>query len=249
MEFKTKKQLMLFLKTLKIIGMGSQGVCYYNSKDKYVYKLFHQFFDDDGDIEYHVTYEEKEILRFSDIKNETFIWSRDVISVNGEIVGYKVPYLKADNLYKCNPLRFNLDKLQESVIVARNDIGIISERHVLTYDMMYNILYGNKFFVIDHDEYSYSDKDSSVIRRINYENFDMEIYYFLVDGLFQKFVNDNKMLSELYSDKKEDVLFFLKLFRNLLSEMVGKEIVTLGEASKYIDKKVISCHYQRKLVK
>ena len=86
-----------------------------------------------------------------------------------------------------------------------------------------------------------------MIRKNNYENFDMEIYYFLVDGFFQKFVNENKMLNELYSDKKEDVLFFLKLFRNLLSEMVGKEIITLGEASKYIDRKALIRKYERYL--
>ena len=54
-------------------------------------------------------------------------------------------------------------------------------------------------------------------------------------------------ITNLYSDKKEDVLFFLKLFRNLLSEMVGKEIITLGEASKYIDRKVLIRKYERDL--
>ena len=223
MEFKNKRQLDLFLKGLRTVGMGSQGVCYYNPKDKNVYKIFHQFFDEDDDIEYHVTYDERVLLRFSDIKNDTFVWASDVICVNGEIVGYIVPYIKANNLYKCNPLSVNLNNLQKSIINARSDLDVISEHHVSTYDMMYNILYGDKFYVIDHDEYSYSDKDTSAIRRINYENFDMEIYYFLVDGFFQKFVNENKILNELYSDKKEDVLFFLKLFRNLLSEWLVKK--------------------------
>ena len=247
MVFKDKRQLILFLKSLKMIGSGTQGVCYYNPKNNKVYKIFHQFFDEDDDIEYHVFYEEKVLLRFSNIRNNTFIWANDIISVNGEVVGYIVPYVNANNLYKCNPLTVDLDGLVSSIIGARGDLDIISNHHILTYDMMYNVLYGDKFYIIDHDDYVYSDKDSTLIRRLNYENFDMEIYYFLVDGLFQKFVNENKILSELYYDKREDVLLFLKLFRTLLSEMVGREIMTLGEASKYIDQKVLIRKYERDL--
>jgi len=110
---------------------------------------------------------------------------------------------------------------------------------------MYNILYGNKFYIIDHDEYSYSDKDSLWIRKNNYENFDMEVYYFLVDGLFQGFVNSNKLLSELYKDKKDDVLIFLNQLRYSLSEMVDKEITTLQDAAKYCNQRVYRRKYQR----
>lgn len=245
MNFKSREHLETFLDNLKIIGMGSQGICYYNQYDNFVYKIFHQFFDENEDIEYHVTYREKEILRFSDVKNNTFIWPISVIRVKDEIVGYKTPYINTKSLYECNPMSVNLDKLQESIIKARTDIDIISNHHILTYDMMYNVLYGNKFYIIDHDEYSYSDKDSLWIRKSNYENFDMEIYYFLVDGLFQGFVDSNKLLSELYKDKKDDVLIFLNQLRYSLSEMVDKEITTLQDASKYCDRKVYRRKYQR----
>jgi len=245
MNFKSREHLETFLDNLKIIGMGSQGVCYYNPYDNSVYKIFHQFFDEDDDIEYHVTYEEKEILRFSDVKNNTFVWPISVIRVKDEVVGYKTPYIKAKSLYQCNPMNVNLDSLFESILKARSDLDTISNHHILTYDMMYNVLYGNKFYIIDHDEYSYSDKDSLWIRKNNYENFDMEIYYFLVDGLFQDFVDSNKLLRELYKDKKDDVLIFLNQLRYSLSEMVDKEITTLQDASKCCDQKVYRRKYQR----
>lgn len=245
MNFKSREHLETYLDNLKIIGMGSQGVCYYNPYDNSVYKIFHQFFDEDDDIEYHVTYEEKEILRFSDVKNNTFIWPISVIRVKDEVVGYKTLYIKAKSLYQCNPLNVNLDRLSSSIQTAKSDIDIISKERILTYDMMYNILYNDKFYIIDHDDYAYSDKDSLWIRKINYENFGMELYYFLIDGLFQDFVNNSKILSELYKHKQEDVLIFLKELRRSLSEMVDKGITTLGEASKYCDQKVYRRKYQR----
>lgn len=247
MKFKSKEELLLFLRSLKELGFGSQGICYYNLKDKKVYKIFHQFFDDDDD-EYIVCYREDEILRFSHIENKTFIWPCNAIFVNGEVVGYTTPYINAQSLYKINPLVVNLDTFNSSIIAVKKDIDLISEQKVVTMDMMYNMLYNKSFSIIDVDDYTYLKDDSiDLNKKTNHNNFDMEIYYFLVDGIFENFVNSHSDLKELYSTKKEDVLIFLKLFRKYLSELVGREITSLNEARKYLNKRLIMHKYQREL--
>ena len=249
MEFKSQEELLLFLRSLKEIGFGSQGICYYNPKDKKVYKIFHQFFDNDEDTDFAVRYVEGEILRFSHIENNTFIWPKETIFVNGEVVGYITPYINAKSLYKINPLRVNLDTFNKAIINAKKDIDLISDHKIVTMDMMYNMLYNKSFSIIDEDDYTYlrDESDIELNRKINHNNFDMEIYYFLADGIFENFINSHSDLKELYGSKKENVLVFLKLFRKYLSEMFDKEITCLGEARCCMNKRLIINKYQREL--
>jgi len=249
MNFKTDMELFLFLNNLKEIGFGSQGICYYNPKDKNVYKIFHQFFDNENEPDFIVNYTERDILKFSKILNNTFIWPNDIITVDNEIVGYKSKYISGKSLYRINPLFIDLDNLSKSISWAKKDIDIISDNRVVTYDMMYNILYNKNFYIIDHDDYTFlkPDMDLENNKKTNQNNFDMELYYFLVDGFFDDFVNKSKDLKELYQSKDIDVLVFLKLLRKYLSEIVGKKIVFLNDAKKCINKSVRVKKYQRQL--
>ena len=248
MEFKSKEHLLDFLSNLEDCGFGSQGVCYYNSYDNNVYKIYHQFFDDIMDEDFIVKYKQEDILRFSDINNDTFIWPNDVVRVKDEVVGYKSKFVNARPLYKINPLMINLDKFEKSIELSRKDIDIISDRNVLIFDVMYNILYGNKFYVVDQDEYTFTDGNNAKLKDYNKANFDIELYYFLVDGIFQKFVDDNKVLKEMYDGKEAGVLEFLKLFRKSLSENVGRDIVRLSDAMSCVDNEQGTTRYQRILI-
>ena len=248
MEFKSREHLLGFLSNLEDCGLGSQGVCYYNPYDNNVYKIYHQFFDDIVDEDFIVEYKQEDILRFSDIKNSTFIWPNDVVRVKDEVVGFKSKFVKARPLHKMNPLLINLDKFKKSIENARKDIDIISDRNVLTYDVMYNILYGDKFYVVDQDEYTFTDGDKAELKNYNKANFDIELYYFLVDGVFQQFVDDNKVLKEMYDGKEAGILEFLKLFRKSLSENVGRDITRLNDAISCVDNKQGVTRYQRILI-
>ena len=115
--------------------------------------------------------------------------------------------------------------------------------------MMYNNLYSSKFYVVDEDEYLFSPKDCDELERDNNRKFDYEIYYFLVDGYFNGIVNDSKLLKELYRSKNEDVLIFLRQFRDRLNNMCEKEINYLSEAKPFIDRKPIEKKYTRELKK
>lgn len=229
MEFVSKKHLKYYLKNLKFLGEGSQGICFIDRNK--VIKIFHSFFDGED-----CGFNKEEILGFSHIKNNTYIWPDEVITINNQIIGYTQEYKKAKNLCKFDPLTVNLNSLEKAILVAEKDILKISKASVCIYDMIYNVLYNNhKLFVIDTLEYANREVDYLKNRM----NLDIEIKMFLVDNYFDYFVNSNKDLKEMYNENEVESIEFMKVFRTKLSEYYGKEIKKLDEAKSLVRKKKV----------
>ena len=111
---------------------------------------------------------------------------------------------------------------------------------------MYNILYGNKFNVIDSDEYVKKDIDSTVLFERNKQTFDYAIYNFLIDNYFEEFVNSYRLLRKMYNNKDVDVIIFIKVFRKYLSEYIGDEVNKLNDAKECMNKrKILEPNYIR----
>ena len=108
MKFKSKGELLLKLRSFNSIGEGAQGICYLDINNKLVYKIYHDFLDD-----YKCNYNYLDIMRFSNIKNNTYIFPKDVIYVKDEIVGYIEPYVNNKDLTKINPLKVSLKEYQK----------------------------------------------------------------------------------------------------------------------------------------
>ena len=106
MKFKSKRDLLLKTIVLKEIGEGSQGICYLDKNNKLIYKIYHEFFN-----ECMSDYNYNNIMQFSNIKNNTYIFPKDVIEVDDKIVGYIEPYVNSKDLSSINPLKISLDKL------------------------------------------------------------------------------------------------------------------------------------------
>lgn len=233
MFFDSKEKLMDFLKyNLTFIGSGSQGECYLNVKNNTVYKIFLSYIEDS------ICYNKKEdILKFSNINNKTFLFANDVVMVNDDVVGYISKYVNATNLYKINPLNVNLNNFEKLVSSSLNDVDNISEKSIRLYDIPYNILLGRKLYVTDFDEFNYVDIDTQKLKKFNYHAFNIELFWFLVDGYFDELVNDNNELKEMYKNK-ENIILFLKMYRKVLSEYVGFDIDKLNKCKKYLNKRV-----------
>lgn len=248
MVFDSKDCFQLYLKKLVLIGVGSQAVVFLDKNNNKVYKIFHQYFDENGE-DYFIRYSKDELLRFSYIKNRTFIWPSSVIVVEGEVVGYLRNYVNSKPLCEFNPLKISLDKFINAIRIMQKDIDTISNYGVLTYDLMYNTLYGSTGFkVIDQEEYSFSSKSSSELIRINNDNFNYEVMYFLVDCFFNEFINDHKLLKEMYTQSGIDILKFIELFRNYLSEYIGRDVTRLIDAKICMNKnKKLIRKYERNL--
>ena len=228
-SFSNKDSFDLYLKKLLFLGMGSQGICYLDIKNKIVYKVFHGYFENEDE-----GYNSEDILKFSGIKNSTFIWPSDVVYVGDRLVGYITPFVNADNLCKTNLLSTDLNVFERSIEKSYNDIETLTKNNVCLYDVMYNILCGNgKINVIDTMEYSYGNTSL----KKNIAAFDIEIRYFLVDNYFDGFVNGDTLLREMYYDKKNVTsLEFLKAFRRKISEYIGTDVDKLEKAKKLVMK-------------
>lgn len=233
MVFKSMKELKEWLNLCDsaYLEEGGQGRCYKIGNK--VYKIFLQYIEDDDD---EITpYFKEDILRFSDVKNDTYIFPNDVIMVGNTVVGYITDYVDALSLYKTDPLRVNLNFFEISLDSSSRDIRTISNNGILTYDVMYNILYGKDGFrIIDTLEYSKTDIDSDKLFLMNYDRFCHEIKLFLVYGYFDKIVKKYKKIADLYNEKDASIILFLREFRNILSEIEGREIKYLSEAKKSI---------------
>ena len=228
-SFNNKNNFDLYLKRLFFLGMGSQGMCYLDKKNIIVYKIFHGYFDDEDE-----GYTVDDILKFSGIRNNTFIWPSDVVCVNDRIIGYTMPYVASENLCDTDLLSTNLNLLEKAIDKSYCDIEILTKNNVCLYDVMYNILYSNgKINVIDTMEYSYGNTSL----KKNIAVFDAEIRYFLVDNYFDEFVNNDILLREMYHDKKNVTsLEFLRMFRSKLSEYIGTDVDKLEKAKKLVMK-------------
>lgn len=215
-----------YLDTLKYLGSGSQGVCFLDVNNKRVIKVFHSYFDDELD-----NIKKEDIMRFSNIFNSTFMWPKDVIELDNNIIGYVMNYSKKKNLYKINPLNVSLNSLINAIYKVYSDIYLLTDKNVVIYDIMYNILYSNgSFKVIDTMDYGYGVTDYSQ----NRVGFDHEVMCFLVDNYFDNFVEQDKLLNNMYLSRDVSSLEFLIEFRKKLSEYNGKEINYLRDVKRLV---------------
>lgn len=233
MYFNNRLELINKIKYLKLLSSGSQGECYLDNNNRLVHKIYHQFLDNYNDIKYNYD----DIMRFSNISNNTYIFPKDVIEVNNEIVGYTMDYVVSKDLSSINPLLINLDRLIANINNVSIDIENISDNGILSYDVMYNILYKNKFNIIDTDEYTYKDIDPNILFEMNKQRFDYAIYNFLVDGYFNYFINSYPKLKNMYKDKNIDVVIFIEILRKYLSEYIGDEVNKLSDARECLNKR------------
>lgn len=225
MNFKSEKQLKIYLNSLEFLGQGSQGVCYLDKTNNTVIKIFHEFFEEGI-----TSYKKEDILKFSNVKNKTFIWATDVIVLNDIVIGYTMPYISARSLWEINPLLLNLDTLTKGIKNTLQDFEILSKNNIVIYDIMYNILYKNGIFkVIDTLDYSYG-----VNVKDNMRGFNLEIMLFLVDNYFNDFVNKSPILKEMYLSNSVSCIEFIEALRYALSSYIGTKITRLNEAKKLI---------------
>ena len=248
MEFKTRREVEEFIKKSKYLGGGSQGECYLNQD--LAYKFYFSFLDP---IEDDPLLTKDEILKYKDIDSNIFIFPQDVVFLNGEIIGDITKYAKACNLYKINPLTIDLNRLLKLCAIALKEIELISKRKIRCFDMLYNILLGDSFYIIDTIEYTLDDYFSyEELNNINQSQFNLEVIWFLISGLFDEIIAQNKELNEMYREIRVgnyiSLLEFINKLKNYLSEIIDYEIDNLGDARKLINKKHHNSPYERLIV-
>ena len=245
MVIKDKEEFLLYLNNLRFLGLGFEGIAYYDKRKKFVLKIYHDCFSDEFKECRYIT--KDEVLRFSEIINKTFIFPQEEIIYDDYVIGYVTSYQKGKTIDEINPLRINFQDFINSAIKVDDDIKILSENNILTFDVLYNTMYGGrKISVIDPTEYCFSRYSHEKLLDINRKNFNTGIILFLIDSYFDEFVSNNKELSELYRDKKQNIKYFLTSFKKYLSEYVGTDITKLQEAKRAMNKEKHKVIFERK---
>ena len=238
MTFICKDHLNNYLNNIEYLGQGSQGVCYVDRERNIVVKIFHDYFDNEE-----CGYSFDDIIKHNFVKNKTFIWATDVIIVDGNIVGCKMPYIQYKNLYETDPLRVNLDSFAKGILSAESDIKLLTEKNIRIFDIMYNILYkSGKFKVIDTMEYGNAPTQYEANRR----GFDLEIMKFLVDNYFNYFVLQDTILSDMYLSHGVSGYEFLTALRHKISEYLGFEVTTLNQVKSLV-RRIPTPKYERNI--
>lgn len=188
------------------------------------------------------------LLKYSDIENESYYFTKNVFLVNGLIKAYTMKKCPGYNLTRINPLTISLNELLKAYTTFEKDTKSISDMHIKGYDMMFNFMYdGNRFGAIDTIHYYTSKEDSKNIFDSNICAFNNEVALLLVDGFFENFVKQDSNLHELYEmaikNKAFNLTLFITLFKERLSEYCGKEVKYLDDARKAL--KISKTSYPR----
>ena len=126
------------------------------------------------------------------------------------------------------------------------DIKKISNEGIVIYDLIYNLMQNkDEIYAVDTDDYYFSEKDGILRKNIN--TFNKSIMTFLIDNFFDEFVNSNNELKSMYNEDDINLVNFLALFDKLLSENVGKEIITLNDAKSFVNKKYYEPNFIRSI--
>lgn len=233
MIFKSKEELNLFLKTkTSFLNAGSEGETYTDFKN--AYKIYFDY--EEASEDFAPVFDKDTAVKLKDIHIKTFAFPTDIITVKDMLAGIVMNYCEGLPLYEINPLTVPLNLLIKALEKALNDIKFISHMGLVTDDVMYNILLGKSFFIVDTLGYRFSEKDSSIILRNNVASFNYGIMLFLINDFFDDIIKNDNVLKEMYETKGKDLslIFFVKYLVNYLSTLVGEEIKTLADAKKYI---------------
>lgn len=246
MEFKTRKEVYDFLKKCTYIDEGSQGKCYVDRNKKLVYKVYFNFFDP---IEEDLILREDEVLRFKNVKSSLVSFPKDIITLNGLIIGDITKYINATNLCKLDPFRISLSRLIRLCELAIKEIELLSRQNVKTDDVSHNILLGRKLYLIDTYDYTWSESSYDETLLHNEYQFNLSIMYFLISNLFEEIVATSNILQEMYATEGKgiSIIEFINELKNYLSKVLGKEVTRLGQARVLRNKKQYYTIYKRSI--
>ena len=81
---------------------------------------------------------------------------KDIIAINGDIIGDISKYARGKNLDTLNPLLVDLNHLIKLCRLAIKEIELLSRKRVILYDVVFNTLLGDNLYIVDTKDYSWS---------------------------------------------------------------------------------------------
>lgn len=214
MKITNVESIIPYLKGSKFIGMGYTAICFLMNNGK-AFKLYIETFNKRNMF----NCMENPIDHFSkinEIKNDTYIVPDELILKNGKVVGYIYDYINGKTLKKMN---YSLDLLINSYDRLIYDTYEVSDKGFDLFDVHdKNILFDNKFRIIDLDKGEFKEYGTEKIFKSNMSEINKTIIYNVFSEPRYKeirfFDQDRKELfnQSLYEDvyKMKELLIDLK---------------------------------------
>ena len=245
--FSSKEDMEDLFDNLRVLGSGSEGICYKNKK--LVYKKYNEMYIDlyDNDIAI------DRLLRFRNIIIENIYFIRSLIYLDNLMIGSISEYASGINCSKKMLFRCNIDKIIKALFVLKKNIYELSKLGICVEDnYLGNILYdGNNFKLIDTGSYYYyidipgvnsfdemfvyEKNMRKIVRMIfkNITNVDMGDDFILsflwkIDSPYKSYLVDRDLLC----NPDETIIGI----RNIISEYSGYEIDNFSSCKKLLKK-------------
>lgn len=244
LHFKTQEHLDAFLSNLQSIGHGSEGDCYKLDSQTVLKYL-------NGPSYEPLTREQ--ILQFSDINICNYIFIKNIVYLQDEIVGVLMKYIDGKNIFDHRLHKTKYDNILKAFEDLMGGTRKLSDSFIHIVDpYSTNIIYKNKkFYIVDTMGYKIDDrihssivlekqlKSTDDIYTSNIRMLSFQIYNCLLTRLVKHYLVTIPDLRnyERNKDFLENPVLFLNIVKNKLSEYCEEEIKTVEQADKVLKKR------------
>lgn len=231
MNFKSKLEFEKYLKGLRNIGFGSEGKCYQ--------------LDDNTVLKYlngpcYIVRTKEELLKFSNININNFVFIKQVIEINDEIVACLMPFINGKNLYKQNLFDTYYSTIVSAVGRLYDAIVKVTSKHIMVYDTDISniIFYESDFYIVDTMNFSISNIEIEKLQMTNLKRVFSNLYLSIFSIYIRYFLNSSKQ----FANYEKECYWYMKPTKFLndvyqyISEYCGYQVKTMSEADKIIVK-------------
>lgn len=234
-----------FYLSTNYIGEGSEGVCY--KKGNVVFKLFHDFYEFSTDP--------IELLKFKNVKIDTYYFYKGKIIINNEFKGFTMNYALGSCIDK-SISKESFTNLIKAASKFQLDTKLLCDLNIQANDLFFvNILYdkiNKKFNIVDCGDYKYCDTDSKILYTDTIQRLSDNLTRCLFENGAMTYIKKSKILNELMKIEFDpsskigvsaslnyDVtpVELLKIIKNELSNMALQDIESINESFNVLRKK------------
>lgn len=220
-EIKNIRQLLL---GARFIGYGTNSVCFL-LKNQNVLKVYYNSY---STRELFRLFDMKEhLIEISKIGNKSYTVPRIIYTNNDKVIAYEYDYIKSKTLKKAKKNIF-LDELIDSLDLLYEDTKLVSSFGFKNCDVhSENILFKEKYYIIDLDKGSFCDISADFLANVNQRLILNSITEFIFKDDFLFF--EDEKLNDLYRAMIYTDCLIYKDFFNYLKEKMNNDNPTINE--------------------
>lgn len=215
-------------------GQGSEGKCYFYDNNKILKVFFH--YNEPKRI---MAYNDNSFNHILGVNNNNYAFPEDISYIDDLFAGCITKYIKGNNL-DCADESIIIDQMIEEYLLLEKSTLPLSNRHIILNDIRTsNIIYNNKFNMIDTN--GYKERLTFPEARCHIINMNLINKTILAWFIYLSQASTKVAYSSKYTNAVSDVFNntyglrindLLKELKTALSNYAGEEIKTVGQVRK-----------------